>query len=133
MSGVEVAGFVLAAIPLVISFLEHYAEGLRAIDRWRKYDRELKSICRRLRSEEELFRNTCELLLHDIVTSDQEMELLISDPYGKEWSNKDLDQSLRAKLSPRTYGVYMEGVEDMRDAMTMFKDRLGMKDDGKVS
>jgi hypothetical protein len=133
MSGVEVAGFVLAAIPLVISFVEHYADGLRTVNRWRKYDRELKSVCRRLRSEEELFRNTCELLLHDIVSSEQEMECLISDPLGKEWANKDLEQNLRSKLSPGSYAVYMEVVEDMKDAMTAFKDRLGMKEDGKVS
>ncbi|TID19423.1 hypothetical protein E6O75_ATG06761 [Venturia nashicola] len=57
MSGVEAAGLILAAIPLVISLGENYAEGFRTIKRWRKYDRELKSLCRRMRSEEELFRN----------------------------------------------------------------------------
>ena len=29
MSGIEVAGIVLGSIPLVISALEHYAEGVR--------------------------------------------------------------------------------------------------------
>lgn len=133
MSGVEAAGFILAAIPLVISFVEHYAEGVRTINRWRKYDRELKSLCRRLRSEEELFRNTCELLLRDIVSSEQELETLVSNPAGLEWSDPDLERSLQKKLPARSYAVYREVVEDMRDIVDAIKDRMGIEDDGTVS
>jgi hypothetical protein len=131
MSGVEAAGFVLAAIPLVISFMEHYADGVRTINRWRKYDRELKSLCRRLRSEEELFRNTCELLLRDIVDSEQQLETLVLNPAGLEWSDPALESRLQSKLS-RSYVVYMEVVEDMKDAVNGIKDRIGIKDDVKV-
>lgn len=131
MSGVEAAGFILAAIPLVISFVEHYADGVRTINRWRKYDRELKSLCRRLRSEEELFRNTCELLLRDIVTSEQELETLVVNPAGPAWSDSHLESRLQSKLS-RSYVVYMEVVEDMKEAVNAIKDRMGIKDDVKV-
>lgn len=133
MSGVEAAGFILAAIPLVISFVEHYAESVRTINRWRKYDRELKSLCRRLRSEEELFRNTCELLLRDIVSSEQELETLVWNPAGLEWSDPDLERRLQKKLPARSYAVYREVVEDMRDIVDAIKDRMGIEDDGKVS
>jgi hypothetical protein len=131
MSGVEAAGFILAAIPLVISFVEHYADGVRTINRWRKYDRELKSLCRRLRSEEELLRNTCELLLRDIVASEQELETLVLNPAGPEWSDPDLESRLQSKLLG-SYVVYMETVEDMKDAVNAIKDRMGIKDDVKV-
>lgn len=132
MSGVEAAGFILAAIPLVISFVEHYAEGVRTINRWRKYARELKSLCRRLRSEEELFRNMCELLLRDIVSSEQELETLVSSPAGLGWSDPDLERRLQEKLSARSYAVYREVVEEMLDIVNAIKDRMGIENDGKV-
>lgn len=39
MSGVEAAGFMLAAIPLVISALEHYTEGVETIQKWWRYQK----------------------------------------------------------------------------------------------
>jgi hypothetical protein len=132
MSGVEAAGFVLAAIPLVISFLEHYADGVRTIDRWRKYDRELKSLSRRLRSQEQLFRNSCDLLLQRIVSSNELMEELISNPLGEQWEKGNLNSMLQLKL-PSSCAGCMEVVEDIKDALNEFKERLGLDEDSKVS
>jgi len=37
MSGVEIAGFVLAAFPLLISAGEHYREGFEPLVKWKKF------------------------------------------------------------------------------------------------
>jgi hypothetical protein len=131
MSGVEAAGFVLAVIPLVISFLEHYADGVRTIDRWRKYDRELKSLSRRLRSQEQLFRNSCELLLQRIVDSDELLQALISNPLGEQWEKENLNLILQEKL-PSSCAGCMEVVEDIKDTLNEFKERLGLDEHNKV-
>jgi hypothetical protein len=63
MSGIEVAGIVLGAIPLVISGLEHYSEGAQTIRSMWDYPKEFATLSRRLRVENETFRNTMELIL----------------------------------------------------------------------
>src|SRR4051794_4057127 len=67
MSGFEVAGVVLGSLPLVISALEHYRDGLRSIQRWRKYERELQSLVRNLETERAKLQNVCEKLLVGLV------------------------------------------------------------------
>lgn len=47
----EVAGFILVALPLVISGLNHYADGVTTITKWWGYKRELKSLFRTLHAE----------------------------------------------------------------------------------
>lgn len=44
MSGVEAAGFVLAAFPLLISALEHYRESAEVLKDWWRYKREYRKV-----------------------------------------------------------------------------------------
>lgn len=44
MSGVEAAGFVLAAFPLCISALEHYRESAEVLKDWWRYKREYRKV-----------------------------------------------------------------------------------------
>jgi hypothetical protein len=131
MSGIEVAGIVLGAIPLLISGLEHYAEGVATIRRTFKYQAEFRSLSRQLRVESGIFQNTIELLLTGCVAQDKITELLES-PGGKGWQNPDVADSLRQKLG-RVYDVYLETVESMSRTVHEFKARLKLNDDGKVS
>jgi hypothetical protein len=43
MSGIEIAGIVLGAIPLVIAALEHYEQALDSAIAFRKWNRELSA------------------------------------------------------------------------------------------
>lgn len=63
MSGFEVAEVVLGSSPFVISALEHYRDGLRAIRRWRKYEGELQSLIRNIETERAKLQDICEKLL----------------------------------------------------------------------
>lgn len=44
MSGVEAAGFVLAAFPLLISALEHYRESAEVLKDWWRFKREYRKV-----------------------------------------------------------------------------------------
>jgi len=72
----EVAGFILAALPLVISGLEHYADGVTIITKWWSYKRELKSLIRVLDAEYARFLGTCEKILDGLVPPEQLKDLL---------------------------------------------------------
>ncbi|KAF2420296.1 hypothetical protein EJ08DRAFT_665654 [Tothia fuscella] len=127
MSGIEAAGVALAAIPLIVSVLEHYADGITTMRKWKRYPKELRSIISRLRTQEEILRNSCELLLQGVAISGQEMEMLVSDPLGAGWASEDLHASLREKLLD-SYEVHMGIIAEIKNALLEFKRRLGLKD-----
>ena len=123
MSGVEVTGIVLGAIPLLISALEHYAEGVHIIRRWLRYKRELKALIRMLRAEHSRFLGTCERVLYGLVPG-PEKRLLIEQPHSSRWKDRVLDHKLRQRLQ-HAYTPYMECMDDMTEAIENL--RAGLK------
>lgn len=130
MSGFEVAGIVLGSIPLVISALEHYRDGVSTIQRWRKYDRELQSLIRNLNIEKVKFQNICEKLLLGLV-SPSHIELMIETPFGIMWRHEAVRRKMRARLS-NSFDVFESTVEDMRSAISEMMRRLDLDPAGKV-
>jgi hypothetical protein len=130
MSGIEVAGLVLGAIPLVISGLEHYGECAQLIKSILDYPKEFATMSRRLRMEYATFRNTMELILSSCVRG-RSLEQMLTDPGGKAWEDADIEQELRHILQT-SYTVFMETVVSMNEALTEFTGRLRLCPDGKV-
>lgn len=52
MSGLEVAGVVLGALPLVISALEHYANRVASFKRYRKYRIQFQGLIDAVKTQE---------------------------------------------------------------------------------
>jgi hypothetical protein len=131
MSGIEVAGIVLGAIPLVISGLEHYAEGARTIKSMWDYPREFKQLSSRLRMEDTMFRNTMELLLSDRV-GNRRLEDMLTQPGGIAWAETQVEQELH-RILQGSYAVFLETVVRMNEVLAAFIARLRLDPDGKVS
>ena len=129
VTGVETAGLVLGSIPLVVSALEHYAEGVTTITKWWSYKRELASLVRVLDAEYARFLGTCEKLLEGLIAPD-EMEKLIAFPGGDLWKNHELDRKLKSRLD-RSYSSYLRSVEDMAEAINSLKAKLELDSSGK--
>jgi hypothetical protein len=81
MSGLEIAGVVLGALPLVISALEHYAEGVNTTRRYWRYKTELRSLILNVKTERSIFINTLGQLLAGVVSFEQ-INVLLLDPCG---------------------------------------------------
>lgn len=132
MAGVEVAGFVLASIPLVISGLEHYAEGVSTIKIMFNAPSEFRSLSRRLTVEQRILKNSVELLLHDCIEDDQLLADLMSDNASSDlWCDPNVEKALRQKLQS-SYSVYLDTMFSLETTLTKFKNRLKLNDDGKV-
>ena len=90
MSGVEALGFILAALPLLISAAEHYREGLQPFKEWKRYPLEVEAFSRDLEGQRCLFRNTCEALLRAILSEEmgaETLEALLAEPGGEAWKD----------------------------------------------
>ena len=132
MSGAEIAGFVLAAIPLVISGLEHYAEGVSTIKIMFNAPAEFKSMSRRLIVEHRILRNTVELLLHDCIDDEQLLANLMADSSDPDvWSDPTVEKALRKKLQS-SFSVYLDTMSSLETTLADFKSRLKLTVDGKV-
>jgi len=130
MSGVEVAGLVLACLPLVISALEHYARGARTVRAWGKYRLEVIGLRHILNTEFEIFRNTCEIMLARIA-SPKGISTLLDDPGGCAWKDPRLDIELR-RILRRSYDGYIETMQNINSAVAEFQHKLRLGTDGSV-
>ena len=130
-TGIEITGLVLAAFPLLISGLEHYAGGVETIKRWWRYERELASLRRLLIAEMVVFQGTCEQLLNGLVTTSK-LDDLISNSLDSEWKDVELDKKLQQRLG-RSYVPYFECVREMVAIATQLQDMLELDSSQKVS
>jgi hypothetical protein len=123
MSGFEVAGAVLGVIPLIISALEHYQDGVRVIQRWRKYDRELQSLIRNIETERVRLQNVCEKLLDGLVPPSQ-IDAMVENPGGDLWMNESIQKKIRDRLW-RSWELFECHLRAIQVAITDISERVG--------
>ena len=130
MSGFEVAGIVLGALPLLISALEHYAEGINTAKRFWRYKTEIRSLILQINTERSIFINTVEQLLTGVVEAKQ-MACLISFPAGQMWQEMGIEADLKNRLRG-SYEIYLENVRSMEKALRVMMGKLALNSDGTV-
>lgn len=129
-SGIEIVGVTLAVLPLIISALEHYEQGVSTIEKFFRYKREIRSIIEALATENAMFKNSCEQILSDFL-SPVELADMLQNPRGKAWSQPHVATELRARLD-RSYDIYMIHVGNMDSAIKTLIMRLDLDESGKV-
>ncbi|KAK5703861.1 hypothetical protein LTR97_002874 [Elasticomyces elasticus] len=133
MSGIEVAGLVLGAIPLVVSGLEHYADGVRTVKMIFRPEANFMSLSRHMRVEDAVYREMIGRIILDCV-DDQTYNNLMKDIDGKFWSDPNIAKELHAGLQQkleRSYSIFLETVVSMNTTLKKFKARLQLGPDGK--
>lgn len=133
MSGIEIVGLVLGSIPLLISALDHYGNGVRTIVRWWDYHRELRSIRRLLMAEYHVFRSTVERLLEGLLPGPV-LDDLMNSTMLEDWRDKDIlavDRKLKARLSS-SYSSFMMCVEDISTVIIKLNQDLEVTASSKV-
>ncbi|KAK1750889.1 hypothetical protein QBC47DRAFT_435380 [Echria macrotheca] len=129
MSGFEVAGVVLGALPLVVKAVEAYITFIRD---WGKIPSELKSIHRHLTTERSKFYNVCDQLLCDVVQQ-KDIEAMLKDPFGPLWQAEDTNKRIRRRLW-NSYEPFSATVREIHDALNTIQIKLNIhiSDDGRV-
>jgi hypothetical protein len=126
MSGLEVAGVVLGALPLVISALEHYARGAESVKIYYRYKIQLQNLIDAVKTQKVIFTNTLEQLLTGIVPADK-MTAVIADPAA----HPKVDLRLKGILRDG-YDAYFSNVRGMQVALATVMAKLKLDADGKV-
>ncbi|KAF2122662.1 hypothetical protein BDV96DRAFT_639235 [Lophiotrema nucula] len=129
MSGLEIAGVVLGALPLIISAFEHYAEGIATAKRFWRYKTEMRSLIEQIKTTKVIFINTMEQLLTGIVRADQ-MDAFLSRPAGELWRVSEVDEKLKSRLRD-AYEIYFDNVRGMEVSLKKIMEKLALDADGK--
>lgn len=117
MSGFEVVGVILGAIPIILSGINKYQSV-------RRFARELKTLKRGLQVEHLVLQTTCEKLLLKIVPV-EETEAFIRNPLGPLWKTEQIQKSIRLRLW-KSYRLFEETVQEMVDAVNELGQKFGL-------
>lgn len=129
LTGIEVAGVVLAVFPLVINALEYYEHGLQPIKEWVRFRGEFSAFMNALCRQKIFFRQNIEELLGPIVASDFEMAQLLDNPEGPAWKSKDLDMKLRNRLPGKyEYECYTTTTRYILQLLEKLRTKLNITD-----
>lgn len=123
MSGLEIAGVLLGAFPLIISSLEHWRDVAKVGGFFWKIRQEYAACIRKVRFYELLYKRNLKLLLIPIVGTITDAQLLIDSPGGDGWSDKDLQERLRDRLQD-SYDLYQETLVEMNEAVQNLRHEL---------
>ena len=123
MSGFEVVGVVLGVIPLLISGLEHYADGIRTMKTMWNYEAIVDHLVIEFTLSQSNFRHSCQNLLVPILPDVEAANLL--EGGVPQWENPMLDKRLREHLGS-DYEVYTRAVKHLKEIIDHFIKKLGL-------
>jgi hypothetical protein len=125
MSGVEVAGLVLAAFPLMISALEHYRDSARILGFWRHFRHAHQKCKTDVKYHELIYRRNLKRLLLPTVSDEAQLQALLADPSGAAWKDATLIDRLKERLGD-SYDVYMDLMDRTNEVVKEIGEELGL-------
>lgn len=125
MSGIEVAGLLLGAFPLLISALEHYRQSEEVLEDWWQIKKEYKKCKNELLVQELAFEKNLERFLLPLVVGDDEIAALIDEPGGMKWKDPALEDKLKSRL-PKSYELFLDTIQDIKSTVDGLEDELGV-------
>lgn len=112
LTGVEIAGLILAMFPLVVEGLKTWKQGAEFLRTLRKTKQTLKQYVMKAESQCVIFENIIEELLSDIVQSPQCLSEMLQDPSGNLWRDAKYEEPIRAHLD-RSYHQFVGTVAEV--------------------
>ncbi|EXF80587.1 hypothetical protein CFIO01_04294 [Colletotrichum fioriniae PJ7] len=126
MSGIEVAGLALGAMPLAIMALSNYKKTLAPMKVWRQFELEMDSLIENLECEYLRLQRFCGKHLESLVSSEQ-WNLMISDPFGSLWKEEVVQRRIKARLQT-ALSRFKLAMKELEKAILYIKENLGLDD-----
>jgi hypothetical protein len=101
MSGIEIAGLVLGAFPILLYALESYRESAEIFGDWWRVKSVYSKCKQELRYHQLLYEYNIERFLLPLVADDEELRRLMNDPAGAAWEDPRLEEKLQKRLPRR--------------------------------
>ena len=128
MSGIEIAGLLLGAFPLLISALEHYRQSAEVLEDWWHIRKEYNKCKNEIKVQELAFEENLERFLLPLIVDDDQIAALIAEPGGMKWKDSTLEDKLKSRL-PKSYDLFLDTIYDIKSTMDDLKEELGLSRD----
>ncbi|KAI1330790.1 hypothetical protein F5Y16DRAFT_361185 [Xylariaceae sp. FL0255] len=125
MSGLDLAGLILGALPLVLQAIRVYRDVFSSI---KKAERTLRRLQSDLETEQILLRTSVEKLLVMIVPLNKVADM-IQNPFGSEWNS--YNDELRLSLWDSS-STFERCIAEMSDAIHELRRKLNIQGDNQV-
>lgn len=125
MSGIEIAGLVLSAVPLLIAAIEHYNHGLDPVKAFVQWKGQLSEVVVDLWHEHNLYSMTLCVVLKEL-TSPAELHDMTTNPRSHLWKSGEVGQKVRTKLGVAYMG-YISTIEEIESIMTKLSGHLNLE------
>jgi len=133
MSGFEIAGAVLGSIPLLISGLEHYRDGIQTIDNMIKYVIVTNDILTTVSTSLAIYRQSFVALVHRLMLPENVIDEICYNRDSTLWKDQSLDDKLQEEFtSPAEYGTYCLAVRRLEKRIAKLKSKLELNQDFQV-
>jgi hypothetical protein len=117
MSGFEIAGIVLGALPLIVYAFENLRDGASRLDRLVHFKEEYSKTWGEVEDEELMYRlqllKLLRPLVNDGVLAKTELDALLLDTTSDAWKEPDLTIALKQRLG-EAYQRYIANLEDIQ-------------------
>jgi hypothetical protein len=125
VTGIELAGVILAILPVLIDATEQYGETYSIILDGEVFRAEYASFVDNLRLQNLLFRQLIEPFLRSITTSDKTFHEMLKDETHSEWENPKLTERLEMIFSlPGDIEVFCSSMNAIKYELNKLKTAL---------
>ncbi|KAI0845026.1 hypothetical protein F5Y00DRAFT_273403 [Daldinia vernicosa] len=125
MSGFEIAGAVLGALPIAFAAFGKFQE----VEDSFHVRREYKECEYKLRCCKAFFKTRLRILLSDLTEDQDRITELLSDPGGHCWHDKNIADVLMHRLGKDSYDLFMDCLKHTRKSLKDFDDELALEAD----
>ncbi|KAF2661222.1 hypothetical protein K491DRAFT_619878 [Lophiostoma macrostomum CBS 122681] len=124
-TGIEIAGLILGSFPLIVSALEHYGEGLEAMQDWARFRTDFNAFLNDFIRQQIFFRQHIEDLLSTVVDSEYHMGRMLDDSTDEQWKSPVLEHKLKMRLpGKQEYESYMVTVSAIQTILSKIRKKL---------
>jgi hypothetical protein len=128
MSGIEVVGIVLGALPLAISLFRSYEDLAAAKNRLRDFEKLYRNVLRDLEHEELIFRLIIETLVRPLVNDEMiekdDLDRIINNTDDSSWAEQNISEALRQRLGD-VHMPFVQVVEDTKQQCMQLLKSIG--------
>lgn len=129
MSGFEIVGVVLGALPLAISAIKGIQQLADAAERAIKFEANYKTDLADLEQEKLVFETLIEILvrplaLDETIDTDELVRQIVSDTGAGTWCKENVEKALQARLG-KFHGAFLITINDMKEQCIQLLDCLG--------
>lgn len=117
MSGFEVAGLVLGAIPIVCAAAKHLKPIVEGASFWWSFETKFEAFAAGIRAQEIFYRQVLERLIEHLDIPETRCRILLTEPNSSLWHEAELREEVKLRFQEDQYRWIMDNLVDLNNAV----------------